>query len=56
MVSEHAPYRELERAARALERRIEAVRGVDEVRIAGLPKREVRVALDLVLQLVRAWY
>jgi multidrug efflux pump subunit AcrB len=47
LVSESASYRELERAARQLERRIESVRGVDEVRVAGLPKREVRVALDL---------
>jgi multidrug efflux pump subunit AcrB len=47
LVSENASYRELERAARQLERRIEGVHGVDEVHVAGLPKQEVRVALDL---------
>ncbi len=47
LVSETASYRELDRVARALERRIEGVPGVDEVNISGLPAREVRVALDL---------
>jgi len=47
LISEQASYRELDRAARALKRRMEAVSGVDEVDLAGLPKQEVRVALDL---------
>lgn len=47
LVSERASYRELDRVARQLERRIEGVPGVDEVRVAGLPEQEVRVALDL---------
>ncbi|HEX7488692.1 MAG TPA: efflux RND transporter permease subunit, partial [Anaeromyxobacteraceae bacterium] len=46
LVSRDAPYRELERLARALKRRLEAVPGVGEVAIDGLPAREVRVALD----------
>jgi multidrug efflux pump subunit AcrB len=46
LASEGAPYRELERLARALKRRLEAVPGVAEVAIDALPPREVRVAVD----------
>jgi multidrug efflux pump subunit AcrB len=46
LLSERSSYRELDRLARALSRRIEGVPGVDEVRITGLPAQEVRVALD----------
>lgn len=40
------PYRELERLARDLKSRLEAVPGVGKVEIAGLPRQEVQVALD----------
>ncbi len=46
LVSEGAPYRDLDRAAHALKRRIESVSGVDAVTLAGLPGQEVRVELD----------
>jgi multidrug efflux pump subunit AcrB len=46
LVSESASYRELDRMARALKRRMESVPGVDEASIAGLPGQEVRVAID----------
>jgi multidrug efflux pump subunit AcrB len=46
LVSESASYRELDRFARALKRRMESVPGVDEATVAGLPGQEVRVALD----------
>ncbi len=46
LVSDAAPYRELERLARTLKRRIEAVPGVGEVAVDGLPPREVRVSVD----------
>jgi multidrug efflux pump subunit AcrB len=46
LVSDGAPYRELDRLAHALERRLEAVPGVGTVEIAGLPPREVRVEID----------
>jgi multidrug efflux pump subunit AcrB len=42
-----ASYRELDVAARALKRRLETVKGVDEVTLAGLPPQEVAVELDL---------
>jgi len=41
-----APYRELERLARDLQDRLEAVPGVGKVELAGAPRQEVRVALD----------
>lgn len=41
------PYRDLDPIARALKRRIETVAGVGDVEIAGLPKQEISVALDL---------
>lgn len=41
------PYGELDPIARALRRRLENVGGVNEVTIAGLPKQEVTVVLDL---------
>ncbi|MFM2416326.1 MAG: hypothetical protein RL385_1049 [Pseudomonadota bacterium] len=47
LVSDHASYHELERAARSLKRRLEGVPGVGEVTIAGLPQRELRVTVDL---------
>ncbi|MFT3925667.1 MAG: efflux RND transporter permease subunit [Myxococcales bacterium] len=47
LVSDHAPYREIDKVARALKRRVEVVRGVDQVMLRGLPKQEVRVVLDL---------
>ncbi|MCM2332863.1 MAG: efflux RND transporter permease subunit, partial [Anaeromyxobacteraceae bacterium] len=46
LASRTAPYRDLERAARELKARLEAVRGVGRVELAGLPRQEVRVALD----------
>ncbi|HKO92584.1 MAG TPA: efflux RND transporter permease subunit, partial [Polyangiaceae bacterium] len=46
LVSEGASYRELDRHAQTLKRRLESVSGVDKVEIAGLPRQEVRVALD----------
>jgi multidrug efflux pump subunit AcrB len=46
LVSDVAPYRELDRVSRALQKRLEAVPGVGEVERAGLPGQEVRVAVD----------
>lgn len=46
VVSETLPYRALERHARALKDRLEAVPGVGEVELAGLPEQEVQVAVD----------
>lgn len=46
LASSTAPYRDLERAARELKARLEAVKGVGKVELAGLPRQEVRVALD----------
>jgi multidrug efflux pump subunit AcrB len=45
LASEAAPYRELDRLARDLKRRLEGVAGVGEVEIAALPRQEVQVAL-----------
>lgn len=47
LVSETAPYRELERRALELERRLESTPGVGDVTVTGLPEQEVTVALDL---------
>jgi multidrug efflux pump subunit AcrB len=47
LASDSAPYRELERLSRALRLRLEAVAGVGEVTVAGLPRQEVRIALDV---------
>jgi multidrug efflux pump subunit AcrB len=47
LVSDHASYRDLDTHARALRRRLENRPGVGEVAIAGLPKQEVTVSLDL---------
>jgi len=47
LVSERAPYGELDVAARALRRRLENLPGVGDVEIAGLPAQEVTVVLDL---------
>jgi len=46
LASDTAPYRELERAARDLQARLESVPGVGKVEVAGLPGQEVQVALD----------
>jgi multidrug efflux pump subunit AcrB len=46
LVSDGTPYRELDRLSRALKKRLEAVPGVGEVEIAGVPRQEVRVAVD----------
>jgi multidrug efflux pump subunit AcrB len=45
LAGDAAPYRELDRLARALKKRLEAVPGVGEVEIGGLPRQEVRVAI-----------
>ncbi|MBI5069305.1 MAG: efflux RND transporter permease subunit [Deltaproteobacteria bacterium] len=45
LASDEAPTRTLDRLARDLKKRLEAVRGVGEVEIGGLPRQEVRVAL-----------
>ena len=47
LVSTEAPFATLERLSRALRRRLENVRGAGDVEVAGLPKQEVQVALDL---------
>ncbi|HET9553186.1 MAG TPA: efflux RND transporter permease subunit [Anaeromyxobacteraceae bacterium] len=46
LVSETAPYRDLDRLARDLKARLEAVPGVGKVELGGLPRQEVQVALD----------
>ena len=46
LVGPSTPYRDLERVARDLKARLEAVAGVGTVVLAGLPPQEVRVALD----------
>jgi multidrug efflux pump subunit AcrB len=43
--TDRVPYRDLERLARDLKSRLEAVAGVGKVEIAGLPRQEVQVAL-----------
>jgi multidrug efflux pump subunit AcrB len=47
LLSDTASYYVLDRHARALKRRLEGLSGVHEVEIAGLPKQEVTVSLDL---------
>lgn len=47
LVSDAASFHELDVHARALRRRLENRAGVGEVEIAGLPKQEVTVSLDL---------
>jgi len=47
LVSETAPYKDLEEQADRLKKRLERVRGIKEVEKWAYPKREVRVALDL---------
>lgn len=47
LISETAPYRELDDISDALKDRIERVSGVWETEVWGVPKSEVRVALDL---------
>jgi multidrug efflux pump subunit AcrB len=46
LVSESMPYHDLGRYARSLKRRLESVPGIGDVTIAGLPRQEVRVAVD----------
>jgi multidrug efflux pump subunit AcrB len=45
--SDTAPYRDLERLARDLRSRLEAVPGVGKVELAGLPRQEVQITLDV---------
>lgn len=47
LVSEVAPYHQLETEGDRLKERLERVAGVHKVSISGFPAREVRVALDL---------
>ncbi len=47
LVSDGASYRELDAIARSLKKRLENQRGASDVTIAGLPKGEVTVLLDL---------
>jgi multidrug efflux pump subunit AcrB len=47
LVSDHASFHDLDTQARALRRRLESRPGVGQVEIAGLPKQEVAVSLDL---------
>ncbi|AKF09318.1 efflux RND transporter permease subunit [Sandaracinus amylolyticus] len=47
LVSDDVSYADLDRLARALEDRLEAVPGVGEATIAGLPAQELRIELDL---------
>ncbi|HET6339071.1 MAG TPA: efflux RND transporter permease subunit [Polyangiales bacterium] len=47
LTSPTASFYTLDRHARALKRRLEGLAGVHEVEIAGLPKQEVAVSLDL---------
>ncbi|HYH81515.1 MAG TPA: efflux RND transporter permease subunit [Longimicrobium sp.] len=47
LVSESAPYRDLERQAERLRDRLRTVPGVRESEVHGAPAREVRVSLDL---------
>lgn len=47
LVSESAPYHELEDQAEKLKKRLKTVAGVKEVKKLAYPEREVRVALDL---------
>lgn len=47
LVSDHASFHDLDIHARALRRRLENRAGVGDVEIAGLPKQEVTVSLDL---------
>jgi multidrug efflux pump subunit AcrB len=46
LVAESVPYRELERFAKNLEKRLENVPGAGDVTMTGLPSQEVHVALD----------
>jgi multidrug efflux pump subunit AcrB len=47
LVSETAPYKDLEDQAERLKKRLETVNGIKEVEKWAYPEREVRVALDL---------
>ncbi len=47
LLSDTASYHEIDVLARALRKRVENVPGVDAVDIAGLPKQEVTITLDL---------
>jgi multidrug efflux pump subunit AcrB len=47
LVSDATPFVELERHARRVKRRLQAVAGVGDVEVAGLPKQEVSVSLDV---------
>jgi multidrug efflux pump subunit AcrB len=47
LVSEHASFAELDRLGRDLEERIEALPGVGEASVEGVPPQEVLIALDI---------
>lgn len=47
LVSEGAPWPELERHAENLERQLESVSGIKEAEVHGLPRREVQIVLDI---------
>ncbi|MFO0748935.1 MAG: efflux RND transporter permease subunit [Myxococcota bacterium] len=47
LTSDGAPWRAIEDQAEALEERLEAVPGIKEAKVHGLPEREARVALDV---------
>ncbi|HKG95134.1 MAG TPA: efflux RND transporter permease subunit [Gemmatimonadaceae bacterium] len=47
LVSERAPFHQLDELAERLERRVEAVPGVRGAKVWGIPERELRVSLDL---------
>jgi len=47
LVSEGAPWQEMERLAEDLEGRLEGIKGVKAAKVHGLPEREVRVELDV---------
>ena len=46
IVSDQVPYRELEKFANSLEKRLENVPGAGDVTTSGIPKQEVHVAID----------
>lgn len=47
LVSEGAPWKEMETLAEDLEDRLEAIAGIKEAKVHGLPEREARIELDV---------
>jgi multidrug efflux pump subunit AcrB len=47
LVSDSAPYREVEDEAEAIQKRMERVPGIMSAKVWALPKREIRVSVDL---------